>query len=366
MDVTQLEIAVVGGGYGGASAAKALQAVGAEHVHVYEQASAIFQVGAGIGLRPPTVDLFRQWGMFDLIAAVSSPSEFLEIYSADGTRLLAHEEWPLMHDYPEPTPTRIIHRGDFIDVLLAVLPPDMVHLGYRLTRIEDRGTHAELAFDNGERARADLVVGADGIRSVVRHQLFSDAPTVFAHEHAYRVVVGSEHAYGLADDPNPRFFMADTGVKAYNLPLPHRRQLSFDVTAPSDDEAWEPQITKDYLLGLLDGFDERVRNVARDLDIDEVTSRSVHDIDLIDNWHSDCVALVGDAAHAMLHHQGQGANSAIQDVGSLATALEKASSVPEALAAYQQDRKPSVDELWTLSRMGWNAAAVESAFPERR
>jgi len=362
-ELKDLRIAVVGGGYGGASAAKALQSIGAENVHVYEQASAIFQVGAGIGLRPQTVELFRQWGMFDAIAAVSSPSDHLEIRSADGTQVFVREEWPHMHDYAEINHTRIIHRGDFIDALLAALPQEMVHIGCKLDRIEDRGDHAVLSFENGETAAADLVIGADGIRSAVRNQLFSQKPPVFSGEHAYRAVVALDEARGLVTDNNPHFFMGDNGTIAYNLPLPHRRQLSYDITAPSDDDSWAPEVTNERLVTLLEGFDPRIVEIARTLDMATVTSRSVFDIDPIDTWHTDSIALLGDAAHAMLHHQGQGANSAIQDAGGLADALQQAGSVKEALALYQSTRKPVTDHLQAISRQGWVPDAVESAFP---
>lgn len=362
-DIKNLKIAIVGGGYGGASVAKALQCVGAENVHVYEQASALAQVGAGIGLRPPSVELFRRWGTFDAIAAVSSPSEFLEIITGDGTMVLAQEEWPFMHAYEQVNHNRIIHRGDFIDALLGALPEGMVHTGCKLSSIEDHGDTSTLTFENGETATADLVIGADGIRSVVRNQLFSQKEPVFSGEHAYRAVVSIEDAHGLVTDNNPRFYMGENGTIAYNLPLRHRGQLSYDITAPSDDDSWAPEITTEYLEKILDGFDERIVQVARELDIAQVTSRSVFDIDPIDSWHTDSVALLGDAAHAMLHHQGQGANSAILDAEGLAQALVAGDSVKDALAIYEADRKPLTDELQRVSRLGWNSGAVESAFP---
>lgn len=363
MDIKNLTIAIVGGGYGGASAAKALQNIGAENVHVYEQAPALAQVGAGIGLRPPSVELFRQWGIFDAIAKVSSPSDRLEILTADGKHVLASEEWPFMHAYEQVNHNRMIHRGDFIDALLSVLPADMVHIGHKLTTIEDAGDHANLTFENGEKVTADLVIGADGIRSTVRHQLFSQKEPVFSGEHAYRAVVDIADAHGLVTDDNPRFYMGENGTIAYNLPLRHRGQLSYDITAPSEDGSWAPEITTDYLVGLLEGFDERIVKVAQELDLSTVTSRSVFDIDSIDTWHTDSIALLGDAAHAMLHHQGQGANSAILDAGGLADALEKGDSVKDALAIYEATRKPATDELQRISRLGWNADAVDSAFP---
>lgn len=366
MDITQikdLRIAIVGGGYGGASVAKALQSIGAENVHVYEQAAALAQVGAGIGLRPPSVELFRQWGIFDAIAAVSSPSDHLEILTADGQTVLAQEEWPGLRDYAEINHNRIIHRGDFIDALLSVLPAGMVHIGYKLSTIVDNGDTATLAFENGETVTADLVIGADGIRSTVRHQLFSQKEPVFSGEHAYRAVISIDDAHGLVTDTNPRFYMGQNGAIAYNLPLPHRGELSYDITVPSEDGSWAPIITNEHLVRVLEGFDERIVQVARELDISTVTSRSVFDIDSIDSWHTDSVALLGDAAHAMLHHQGQGANSAILDAGGLADALLAGESVKDALAIYQATRKPLTDELQRISRLGWNADAVDTAFP---
>jgi salicylate hydroxylase len=365
-ELKNLHVAIVGGGYGGAAAAIALRHAGAGNVHVYEQAREIRQVGAGIGLRPQTVELFRQWGIFDTIAAVSSPSDYLEILTSDGEHVLAREDWPGIHDYARPNQTRIIHRGDFIDALFGFLPGETVHIGRKLTGITDHGPAATLTFSGGSTVTADLVIGADGIRSLVRRELFTSSPPVFAGEHAYRAVISAGDAYGLVTDDNPRFYMGRNGTIAYNLPLRHRGQLSYDITAPSDDDSWAPPISNDYLVTLLDGFDERIVKIARDLDISTVTSRSICDIDPVSVWHSGCVALLGDAAHAMLHHQGQGANSAIQDAGALAGALRGADSVPAALALYQATRKPVTDHLQRISRQGWNADAVDSAFPGQR
>src|SRR3954467_300615 len=137
MDIKDLKIAVVGAGYGGAAVAKGLSLLGAD-VTVYEQATQIREVGAGIGLRPSTMDRFRQWGIFDAIAAVSSPSDYFEILTATGDPI-AKDSWPGMDDYDEKTHTHLIHRGDFIDALTGVLPEGMVRLGHKLESVEDHG-----------------------------------------------------------------------------------------------------------------------------------------------------------------------------------------------------------------------------------
>ena len=358
-----LRVAIVGGGYGGASAAKALSNLGAQ-VTVYEQAKEIREVGAGIGLRPSSMHQFRQWGIFDAIASVTSPSDYFEILTAEGHSIMK-DQWPGMDDYEPKTHTHLVHRNDFIQALLGVLPDGMVKTNHKLETIVDNGDTATLRFANGETVEADLVVGADGIRSTVREQLFSDQQPVFAGEHAYRVVVDADAAHGLVTDDNLRMYLG-RGTKVYVLPLRHRNQMSFDVTALNSDPTRNPVRTKDDLLATVEGFDERIIKLVQDLDMDKVNIRAVYDIDPVDTWHSDSVVLLGDASHAMCHHQGQGANSAILDAGALADALVEADSVKEAIAQYAALRKPVTDELQRISRQGWSEDEVNDVFPGQK
>jgi len=362
-ELKNLNIAIVGAGYAGAAAAKALSLLGAD-VTVYEQATAVREVGAGIGLRPSTMDRFRRWGIFDAIANVSSPSDYFEILTATDDPIMK-EAWPGIDDFAEATKTHLIHRGDFIDALLGVLPEGMVHLGHKLESVEDRGDRSVLTFGGGKTVEADLVIGADGIKSVVRQQLFSAKGPVFSGEHAYRAVISVDDAHGMVVDDNLRMYIG-RGTKVYLLPLRHRGQVSFDITALCPDGTWAPQITKDDIVATVEGFDERIVNIARGLDLDTVSIRAVYDIDPVERWHSDSVVLVGDAAHSMLHHQGQGANSAILDAGALADALQEADSVKDALASYQATRKPVTDELQRISRQGWTEDEVDDVFPGQK
>jgi len=361
-DIKNLRIAIVGGGYGGLSAAIALHHLGAD-VNVYEQARQIREVGAGIGLRPSSMDRFRQWGVFDAIAKVTSPSEYFEILTATGEQIMV-DSWPGMDDYEVKTHTHLVHRNDFIQALLGVLPEGMVHIGHKLETITDHGDRATLTFADGTSAEADLVIGADGIKSTVR-RLFSDQQPVYAGEHAYRVVVNADDAHGLVTDDNLRMYLG-RGTKVYVLPLRHRGQMSFDITALNADSSWNPDRTKDDLLATVEGFDERIVNLSHDLDMDTVNIRAVYDIDPVEVWHSDSVVLLGDSAHAMCHHQGQGANSAILDAGALADALLAADTVAEALTQYQTARKPLTDELQRISRQGWSEDEVSAVFPGQK
>ena len=360
MDITNLKIAIVGAGYAGAAAAKSLSTLGAD-VTVYEQAPQSGEVGAGIGLRPATMHRFDQWGAFDAIADVTSPSDYFEILSATGDPIMK-ENWP---EFADKTKTHLIHRRDFIDALIGILPGGMVRFGYKLDSVEEKGERSILTFANGESVEADLVVGADGIKSVVREQLFSQEAPVFSGEHAYRAVLSVDDAHGMITDDNFRMYIG-RGTKVYLLPLRHRGQFSFDITTLNPDSSWAPAVSKEDLLASVDGFDERIVAITRDLDIGRVNARAVYDIDSIDTWHSTSVVLIGDAAHSMLHHQGQGANSAIEDAAALGEALTLADSVSSALADFQTTRKPVTDELQRISRQGWSEGELDEVFPGQK
>jgi salicylate hydroxylase len=272
------------------------------------------------------------------------------------------EEWPEKQAFNATT--HFVHRGDFINALLGVLPQGMVKLGHRLVRMTDNGHGATCVFDNGVSVTADLIVGSDGIRSQVRSQLFSDKPPVFAGEHAYRVVIPASQTFGLVADGNLRMYMG-RGTKIYVLPLLHRDEVSFDVTCLAADSTPAPASSKEQLLKVVDGFDAKLVAITAGLDMSQVNLRAVYDIDPIPVWHSNSVVLIGDAAHAMCHHQGQGANSSILDAGAIAEALRKAGSVPEALAMFQASRKPVTDELQRLSRQGWSEEEINTVFPNQ-
>lgn len=366
-DLKNLNIAVIGGGYAGATAGLALSQIGA-NVKVYEQAASIGEVGAGIGLRPASVKLFKKLGIFEAIEKVTSPSDYFEILDAKGN-VIQREEWPHLSEGGEKHHTRMIHRRDFIDALVGSLPEGVLQLDHRTTEIIDNGDSATVKFANGEEVTADIVVGADGIKSQVR-ALFSDNQPVPQGAHAYRAVIDGSLAEGLLTDDNLRLYLDnETGGMIYFLPLRHRGengQISFDITVPSDDMSWNPDVTKEQILHTVRNFDERLIRIVEQLDMDTLSTRSAHDIDPVEKWNSDSVVLIGDAAHAMLHHQGQGANSAVLDASALADALVSADSVAAALAAYTAERQEPTQTLQRISRESWDAdSAGATAFPEK-
>jgi salicylate hydroxylase len=356
---SEVRIAILGAGIGGASAAVALRHAGF-NVNVYEQAAAIKEVGAGIGLRPPSIEYIKKWGLLEEIERVTHKSTQIEILSDQGDVLLK-EQWPALTDDPNERWARLIHRADCLDTLINAIPSEFLHLNHKCKSIVRHGDYSVVEFENGVNVEADLVVAADGIRSLTRSLFFSQEEPVFHGYHAYRALVNEDETYGLATQDTLRIF-ADDKVNVYLLPLKYRKQVSVDITVPHQDRTGRPNVPKEDMLNEIKNFHPGLRNIAKNVDYWDV--RALYDINPVQQWSNECITLLGDAAHSMLHNQGQGANMAIQDAGVLAECLLEAETVSEALQKYETQRKPVCHLFQNLSRQFHNDKE-ETFFPEK-
>src|SRR5262249_37897029 len=191
-----LKIAVIGGGIGGLTAALSLSRAGFEG-DVYEQAPELTQIGGGINMGPNAVRILRRLG---LAAALDRegvrPLSTHQRRWEDGRTLQRAPLNPLCEElYGAPHIT--IHRADLLDVIASGFPAENVHLGHRLTGLEDTGEGIEAWFVNGACLTADILVGADGINSTVRAALFGEEAPVFAGCVAYRGLVPVERITDL-------------------------------------------------------------------------------------------------------------------------------------------------------------------------
>jgi len=174
-----LKIAVIGGGIGGLTAALSLSRAGFE-VDVYEQAPELTQIGGGINMGPNAVRILRRLGL-----AAGLDREGVRPFFThqrrwqDGRTLQRAPLNPLCEElYGAPHIT--IHRADLLAVIASGFPAKQIHLGHRLIGLENKNDFVEAWFENGMRIETDILVGADGINSVVRAALFGKEAPVFA------------------------------------------------------------------------------------------------------------------------------------------------------------------------------------------
>ncbi|HWL11736.1 MAG TPA: NAD(P)/FAD-dependent oxidoreductase [Ureibacillus sp.] len=361
----ELRIAIIGAGIAGASVAVALNAKGISY-DVYEQAPVLTEVGAGIGVRQPSIRAIKKWGIFEELEKVTCESPRMQIIAGEDN-VIIEENWPILTDPTEQFP-RLIHRADLLDTLKDQIPAERLHLDHRVVDVEDKGETAEVTFANGKTIEVDVLIAADGIRSPIRDKVLGKKEPVFSGYVAHRALIPFEDALGMACEENSLRIFVDGDNSYYLLPLlNNRRQVSVDITIPGENEI-RPVYTKEQLLEGIKGFGPTLQKIIENIDMSQVVSRPLSDIEPFDVWSTKSVTVMGDAAHAMLHNQGQGANMAIQDADVLADvlaeALEGKLTVAEALKSYEEQRKPVTKLYQNLSRL-FPTEQAKTAFPEK-
>ena len=335
-------IAIIGGGIGGLAAALALERRGAEII-VCEQASAASEIGAGLHLSPNALKALRVLGVEDAVVALGSETDFLTIRSWKSGRIVSRMR-PGSFRQQFGAPNVAVHRADLLGVLHGAITSADIRFGTRCIGVESSGRGPVARFADGREIEADIIVGADGIRSVVRNAVCgTDAPRF----------TGCICWRGMAKaDAVPRDIMVAEGTMwmgphGHVVQYPVRRGELVNIVAHFDSDAWTEE------------------SWTRECDVAEVTATyagwhadllrlfgcsprwykwALYDRNPAAQWSNGRATLLGDSAHAMLPYLGQGAAMAIEDACVLAAAVARhAEDLDTALLVYQQTRAPRAE-----------------------
>lgn len=342
-----MDVAVIGGGIGGLTCAIALRQAGVNAV-VYEQAPRLGEVGAGIGVAPNGLRVLERLGLRSSVeGAAARYGEGSVYYRADGTYIGDMTTADSSGRYF----TLGLHRADLVSALAEALPADAVHVGHRLRSLRDHGDRVVLDFESGSTVTADLVVGADGIHSVVREAVTEPTPPISSGSIAYRGVLPADR---LPDWPEgiAQLWMGE-GKHFLTYPVRRGELINYVGFVPSDarlKESWSAPGDVDSLRRDFAGWDPRVGGLLEQ--VDQTFWWGLYDREPLQNWSSGRVTLLGDAAHAMLPHLGQGANQAIEDGATLAALLGAAGAadLPVALAEYERLRRDRTTQVQSGAR----------------
>ncbi|GAA2102653.1 FAD-dependent monooxygenase [Actinomadura alba] len=346
----QIRVAVAGAGIAGLAFAAALRRTGID-CHIYEQAGRLAEVGAGVQVAPNATRLLRRLGLRERLRAVAVAPQAIEMRRWDDGTLLQRTPLggPCRRRFGAPYYT--LHRADLHSSLLSLIPPDRVHLGARCVAITQDADAARLHLSDGTTVTADLVVGADGIHSIVREQLVADQPR-YSGQTIYRGLVPAERVPYLLTEPRVQlWFGPDQHCVCY--PVSSGRQVSFGATVAASDwreESWSARGDVAELAAAYAGWHA---DVARLIGAAETVSRwALHDRESVDRLSSGRVTVIGDAAHPMLPFQAQGANQAIEDAVVLAVCLAEAGpdGLGAALRRYERIRLPRTSQIQRRSR----------------
>lgn len=333
-----MKIAIIGAGIGGLAAAAFLERCGHE-VHVFESSREIGEVGAGIQISPNGSRLLHQLGLDDELAIIgTTPSRVVIRRWSDDSQLsetpLGRRAWQRWS-----APYYNAYRPDVVEILMSACQRSTIRLGHRLVGIDSESTRPMLVFDNGETCSADLVVGADGIHSRVRHELFGEQSTRFSGWVAYRALVPRASVPDLAAEVTNRLG-PDAHIVSYFV---GRNQRFLNLVCISLDpdwtiESWHEPGDMEVLRARFADWSSPVRDLL-DRVAPDIFRWALHDRRPLDTWSRGAVTLLGDAAHPMVPFMAQGACQAVEDAAVLARALDEGRDVEHSLGLYESIRR---------------------------
>lgn len=351
-----LQVAIVGGGIGGVAAALFLRRAGL-HATVYEQARELRETGAGIVVPPNMVRLLDELELLPALERVAVRLEAAWEFRRwqDGRVLFSQPMGDAClalygaHCY-------VAHRADLLALLQAALPPAQLQLDHRLAALRPTGDGVELSFEHHQRepssAQADVLIGADGIHSLVQRHLAPDTEARFSGLCAFRCLVPAAQAPALALRPVQTLWLGP-GRHLVHYAISAGRLVNIVAIVPAGDwtsESWTAEGRVEDMLAAFAGWDLRVQQLLAAAT--DTRRWALVDRAPLPRWADGRIALLGDAAHAMLPFFAQGAAQAIEDAAVLADCLQGAltADAPAALQRYQRRRMPRATEVQLMSR----------------
>ena len=343
-------IAVIGGGLGGLAAAGFLLRAGVHDVHVYEQAPALGEVGAGIQVPPNAVRLLHRLGVREQLDDAGVRLEVgWEMRRWEDGRVLFSQRLGSACVERFGAPYYVAHRAGLLDGLISVLPDGIVQLGRRCVGVEQVGDEVHVAFADGETVVADLVVGADGIHSVVRNAVTTPSPPTFSGVAAYRCMIPAGAVAEWARESSFKVWLGP-GRHLVHYPVSRGREVNVVAIVPAGEWRTESWVSEGTVEGLVAEFASWSPELgALLMQAPKALLYALYDREPLQRIVRGRIALLGDAAHPMLPFLAQGAAQAFEDGAALALCLRE-SGDPDVGGRALRGRPPAACDQRSSSR----------------
>ena len=342
--------AIIGAGIGGLTTALAFQKLGIPY-NIYERASELTEVGAGIWLAPNALQVMDWLGLLEEISSAGSKVDSMTLSDNKMQTISYSSQDNSIQKYGFSTVA--IHRAALQKLLFDQIPSEKIHLDHSFQSYEKQQNGSlQVSFENQEPIIASSIIGADGIHSSVRKLVFSESKTRYTGQTCWRGISNFEldknfknAAFEMWGDQVRFGFSSVSKTKVYWFAVAKDARNGKDNIAEL-----ESKLEKTYA-----SFHPLVQQIIDQTPIDQILRNDIIDLKPMPNWYYQNICLVGDAAHATTPNMGQGGAQAIEDAYHLAQTIESQQSVEAAFELFQKNRQAKVNTIvnrsWMVGKM---------------
>jgi 2-polyprenyl-6-methoxyphenol hydroxylase-like FAD-dependent oxidoreductase len=349
------QVIIIGGGIGGLCTAIALHQRGFD-VTVYDKVKKLGEIGAGITLWSNAIKALRTFGIADQVIQAGSKLNHSQIRAATGETLHDARTDDMAARYGEPVVA--IHRADLHNILIDALPATVIRLGTGFIKFEQDSEKVTAYFENGASDSADILIGADGIHSPVRKQLFPEVQLRYSGYTAWRGVVQTENeaALGLTSET------WGAGARFGIVRVDKSRVYWFATSNQPAGEKSSGAEKKSKLLTRFNLWHAPIDHLLDSTPAEAILQNDIFDIPPFASWSTGRVILLGDSAHATTPNMGQGACMAIESAYALSRALEAEPEYRSAFERYERERHARTAWITNQSRQIGAGGQIENPF----
>jgi len=342
MKKNELKVIIVGAGIGGLTAAAHLLKRGFG-VRVYEQASVLAEVGAGIQSSANAVKVLYDLGLKEKLDVFAVRPQAFEFRRFDTAELMHRIPLGQAHEDAFGAPYFHLHRADLHDLLAKTvyqLDPQCISLNAKADHFEESSSGVSLHLVDGRVIHGDVLIGADGIKSVVRAQILGPTPVSYTGDIAWRGVIPVEKLpKGIMETVSTVWCGPKKHAVMYYLRA--GALMNFVGLVEHDqpeEESWTQKRPWEELKKDYEGWHPSIQTVIDAIDHDACYRYALNNRPPVSNWSTERATLLGDAAHPTLPYMASGAAMAIEDAAVIARCLQDSSNVPDALQLFQRNR----------------------------
>ncbi|NME67936.1 FAD-dependent monooxygenase [Flammeovirga aprica] len=340
-----MKIDIIGAGIGGLTTAIALKQKGFT-ARVFEQAKEIKPVGAGIILANNAMQVYEKLGLKDFIEQNGNPISSMNITKANLQQISEIDLTFFEKKYQ--VKNIAIHRGALQQILMEQLTTEELYLDHQLHKIESNQEEVLLQFENGHQEQSPLVIGADGLRSNVRQQLFDKTTIRHAHQICWRGVTDFDLPDHYKNELNEAWGKTD---RFGFLQIAENKVYWYALKSFSDHKE---EFRGEKIEKFFTEYHPIVNEIITSTSQNQINTAEISDLKPTRQWFHQNVCLMGDAAHATTPNMGQGACQAVEDANVLAECLSKYKS-QQAFQVFQKLRMPKAHQVVKTS---WRVGKV--------